>query len=114
MKSKPYPPKGPRLESKEYKKSPTTTVGKDINVCRTVVRNSLPLNFPVPTHIPKGKAKIVAKKVDIKEILRTSNVLSIENVLRNDQVISSLDVKDVLKNATAKAENFFKGPKKTE
>ena len=53
-------------------------------------------------------------KVDTKDTLPTSHVLSLSNVFRADSVRESLPVDDVLGNAPAKYGDFFRVPKVIE
>lgn len=54
------------------------------------------------------------KKVDIKNIVPMSHVLTINNVLRGDRAVDSLPCDKALENAPQKEGNFFKVPKVIE
>lgn len=54
------------------------------------------------------------KQVDIQNILPTSHILPVENVLREDSPKDSLPVDKVLANAPQKEGNFFVVPKVIE
>lgn len=51
------------------------------------------------------------KKLDIKDIIPTSHILPIHNVLRQDMPGESLPIEKALKNAPQKKDNFFVVPK---
>lgn len=53
-------------------------------------------------------------RVDVKDILPTSHILPIRNVLRDDSPRGSLPVEKVLLNAPVKEGNFFVVPKVIE
>jgi hypothetical protein len=52
--------RGPLLDSKRYKKSPTTTGGRPIKVFNRLIIKPLPGNFLKPTIEPTGRPKAVA------------------------------------------------------
>jgi len=54
------------------------------------------------------------KKVDIKDIVPTSHILPINNVLRDDKPAESLSSDKALENAPDKEGNFFIVPKVIE
>ena len=54
------------------------------------------------------------KKIDIKNIMPTSHILPINNVLRQDSPQGSLPVARVVENAPQKEGNFFGVPKVIE
>jgi len=54
------------------------------------------------------------KLLDVTNIAPMEHVLLLRNVKRPDNLAPSLDVKDVLKNAPEKKDNFFKLPKVIE
>lgn len=54
------------------------------------------------------------KALDLKDIAPTSHILDIENVLRDDVPVPSLDRALVLKNAPRKSDAFFVVPKVIE
>lgn len=54
------------------------------------------------------------KQIDTRDILPTSHILSISNVLRQDDPGASLSSEEALKNAPQKADNFFGVPRVIE
>lgn len=54
------------------------------------------------------------KKVDIKDIIPTSHILPINNVLRDDKPAESLSSAQALENAPERQGNFFGVPKVIE
>ncbi|MBN1913998.1 MAG: Asp-tRNA(Asn)/Glu-tRNA(Gln) amidotransferase subunit GatC [Candidatus Omnitrophica bacterium] len=54
------------------------------------------------------------KKINIENIVPTSHILPINNVLREDACGKSLDLEKTLKNAPQRKENFFGVPKVIE
>ncbi|MCM8757953.1 MAG: Asp-tRNA(Asn)/Glu-tRNA(Gln) amidotransferase subunit GatC [Candidatus Omnitrophica bacterium] len=51
------------------------------------------------------------KELDVSDIPPSSHILKLKNVLREDNLKESLPIKEVLKNAPEKKENFFVVPK---
>jgi aspartyl-tRNA(Asn)/glutamyl-tRNA(Gln) amidotransferase subunit C len=54
------------------------------------------------------------KQVDIADVEPTSHVFPQKNIFRQDELKPSLPVKEVLKNAPSKEQDFFKVPKVIE
>ncbi len=54
------------------------------------------------------------KKVDIKDVVPTSHILPINNVLRDDKLAESLSSAQALENAPERQGNFFGVPKVIE
>jgi len=50
----------------------------------------------------------ILQRVDTTDVLPTSHSIALENVLRDDETISSLPVEDVLSNSPDREENYFK------
>ncbi|MFC2009619.1 Asp-tRNA(Asn)/Glu-tRNA(Gln) amidotransferase subunit GatC [Chloroflexota bacterium] len=50
----------------------------------------------------------ILQRVDTTDVLPTSHSIALENVLRDDETISSLPVEDVLINSPDREENYFK------
>jgi aspartyl-tRNA(Asn)/glutamyl-tRNA(Gln) amidotransferase subunit C len=53
----------------------------------------------------------IINDLDTEVVTPTSNVTDVTNAFREDQVIPSLAMEDVLKNASKKEHGFFKAPK---
>lgn len=51
------------------------------------------------------------KELDVSGVSPTSHILELKNVLREDNLKDCLPLKEVLKNAPEKRENFFVVPK---
>ena len=54
------------------------------------------------------------KKVDIKDIIPTSHILPVNNILRDDLPAESLSSDEALENAPQRQGNFFSVPKVIE
>jgi hypothetical protein len=59
-------PKMPLLDRKAYTKSPTTTVGRDSKVFKTVMRKRFPWNSLKAMKKPAGIPTILARNVDMQ------------------------------------------------
>ncbi len=53
-------------------------------------------------------------QLDTAEVATTEHVLDLKNVVRKDEVVPSLSIEDVLKNAPDKEMNCFKVPRVLE
>lgn len=53
----------------------------------------------------------IINDLDTEDVPPTSHVLDVTNAFREDKVIPSLAVEEVLKNASKKERGFFKAPK---
>ena len=53
----------------------------------------------------------IINDLDTEEVPPTSHVIDVTNAFREDQVSPSLNLEDVLKNASKKERGFFKAPK---
>ena len=75
-----------------------------------------PERLPVLAHQLKDILDFIdkLKEVDITGVLPTSHILPIQNVLRNDELKSSLPSQDALANAPDKQGDFFGVPKVIE
>jgi len=52
--------------------------------------------------------------LDLEDILPTSHILSVNNILREDEVRQSMPSSEILKNATDAQEDFFHVPQVVE
>lgn len=54
------------------------------------------------------------KTLDVKDVQPLTHVIDIKNVLREDQVMPSMDKEDILKHAPSRKGDYFKVPKVIE
>jgi hypothetical protein len=73
--SKDMKPIGPLLESKRYRKSPTTTGGSPIKVFKILSIKPLPGNFFSPVRAPNGRPRIVANIRAVPETSRDNKII---------------------------------------
>jgi len=91
----------------------TKTVRYVANLCR------IKLTAKEEEKLSKQLKKILdfidkLKEIDISSIEPTSHILPLSNVFREDKLSESLPVKEVLKNAPQREEDFFVVPKVIE
>lgn len=53
----------------------------------------------------------IINKLNTEQIPPTYHVLNVTNVFREDKIIPSLTIKDIIKNASKKEKGYFKAPK---
>jgi hypothetical protein len=68
------------LESREYKKSPTTTVGSERSVLKKVMTGLLRKNSRVLIKNPRGIPTMEARRVAVREILRESRTVRLTSL----------------------------------